>query len=390
MSGTPSIFELATSLFTAARVVVQKTLPQAFGAQAAQLEKGGRATSTCKRGRFGHHARRALMASALMGIAALQPATGQTFAIHDLGTLPGGNDSYATAINDRGQVVGQASIAPPGGPDPHVFLFEHGVMTDFITLRGVEANGINERGQVVGSANPATHPGRFAYLYQDGAVTDLGTLPGYTDSEALGINSNGQVVGFLSHGRGRHQFRSAFLYRNGVMTDLGALLNPDQISVATAINNRGQVVGYLGNSALGLEHAFLFDNGVTTDLGTLPGGRTSDASAINNRGDVVGTASTATGTHAFLYKDGVMTDLGTLGGSISEATGINNRGEVVGVSTTATGDWHAFFYRDGVMTDLGTLPGHIGSFAAGINERGEVAGSSYGVGTGQRAVLWTR
>jgi len=386
MSGTPGIPELATSLFSAARVVAHKTLAKAFGAKATQRGKGCTATFPCKQGRFGHHA---LIASALIGIAALQPATGQTFAIHDLGTLPGGNDSYASAINNRGQVVGQSSIATAGGPDTHIFLFEHGVMTDFITLRGGDANGINARGQVVGSANPATHPGRFAYLYQDGAVTNLGTLPGFTDSEAYGINANGQVVGLVSRGRGRHQFRNAFLYQHGVMTNLGALLNPDQNSFATAINNRGQVVGSLGNSALGLEHAFLFDKGVMTDLGTLPGGHASDASAINNRGDVVGTSSTATGAHAFLYKDGVMTDLGTLGGSMSEATGINDRGEVVGTSTTATGDRHAFFYRDGVMTDLGTLAGHNESFAVGINERGEVAGWS-GTWSGQRAVLWTR
>ena len=40
--------------------------------------------------------------------------------------------------------------------------------------------------------------------------------------------------------------------------------------------------------------------------------------------------------------DGTMVDLGTLGGDGSWATGINDRGQVVGVSTTAAGAEHAF------------------------------------------------
>jgi uncharacterized membrane protein len=37
-----------------------------------------------------------------------------------------------------------------------------------------------------------------------------------------------------------------------------------------------------------------------------------------------------------------MIDLGTLGGSFSHAHGINERGEVVGTSETASGQLHAF------------------------------------------------
>ena len=73
----------------------------------------------------------------------------------DLGTLTGGTSSRAYAINDRGQVVGEAMTA---SGDTHAFLFANRVMTDLGTLPGGNfsiAKGINKRGQVVGEASTA-------------------------------------------------------------------------------------------------------------------------------------------------------------------------------------------------------------------------------------------
>lgn len=50
-------------------------------------------------------------------------------------------------------------------------------------------------------------------------------------------------------------------------------------------------------------------------------------------------------------------DLGTLGGTYSFAAAVNDRGQVVGISETASSERHAFFWEEGVMTDLGLVGG---------------------------------
>src|SRR4051794_6179542 len=59
-------------------------------------------------------------------------------------------------------------------------------------------------------------------LCPSSTVLDLGTLPGGATSNASALNLAGQVVG-TSTPPGPSGFNHAFLWQNGVMTDLGTL-----------------------------------------------------------------------------------------------------------------------------------------------------------------------
>ena len=59
------------------------------------------------------------------------------------------------------------------------------------------ATDINNLGQIVGaSASARTNQGYHAFLWEDGVMQDLGTLPKDASSRALGISDTGLVVGY--------------------------------------------------------------------------------------------------------------------------------------------------------------------------------------------------
>jgi len=262
------------------------------------------------------------------------------------------------------------------------------------------ATGINQSGELIGYSLTKTSEGCSGcysltnyqgFVYRQGIASNLPTLGG-RESEPYGINAKGEIVGG-SYVTGSSDYHAFSLGRDG-MQDLGILssngstLSSQAISNAQAINNKGQIVGYSSVNVDNVTpyHAVLFDDGAVHDLGTL-GGLRSNALAINSKGEIAGWSTIANGlSHAFIYDDGRMRDIGTLGGAESSAHGINEKGHVVGSAGSLGDIEHAFFY-DGVMHDLGTLGGSF-SYAYGINSADIIVGQSAGANGNAYAFLY--
>jgi probable HAF family extracellular repeat protein len=250
-----------------------------------------------------------------------------------------GFPSLGIAINDRGQVlVGRGPILRPpfpGVPDPPWGIFEPTAVWDgrrSVTPppsgRVAFGQDINNRGQVVLRLTDVDRDGddSVAIWHVGGRLVDLGTPPGH-DSEPVDINDRGHVAGTVEDGVSER----AVLWRDGEVVDLGTPGGCCTGAEAVAINEWDEVVGHTSTPE-GVLRAFIWRRGRTIDLGTL--GDDVRVTALNDRGQVVGYSDTGEGPgrRAFLWQDGRMVDLGALvdGDANSEAFDINNRGQIVG------------------------------------------------------------
>jgi probable HAF family extracellular repeat protein len=223
--------------------------------------------------------------------------------------FPGGYSSYATGVNNRGQVVGWAENGvhdPTCDPTSQVLQFRaaiwepNGQMRELPPLPGDStsaATAINDHGQVVGISGDCgvavgSVSARHAVLWENGVPIDLGNIGGDAWNTPTAINNQETIVGFANTAPGTARVYEAFIWtKAGGMKSLGKI-SGDLRSEALGINEKGQVVG-LSRGGPFLFRAVLWQNNKLTDMNslTVPGSPfLLLAGDIDQRGHIVGEA----------------------------------------------------------------------------------------------------
>jgi hypothetical protein len=170
-----------------------------------------------------------------------------------------GYPTRPTDINDAGVIVGFY------GSDSQWFRYENGE----ITFVPGQARAINARGDTAGDA-----------LYVDGQRTDLN---GGQAVIATALNASDHVTGSFPVAPFNGQDRP--FYWDGQLHDLGSLGGPR--GQGLAINEHDQLVGFMWDSFINY-HAIYYAGGSVIDLGRATNMPGALATAINNRGDIIG------------------------------------------------------------------------------------------------------
>lgn len=244
------------------------------------------------------------------------------------------------------------------------------------------AKAVNDHGLAVGWLQPPGEAMRPYVWGRDRGFEVLASDP-RGHSRALDLNNEGLVVGQTALHPGSN-VSSATVWEEGEPIDIGAGLSGG--SVATAVNDEGQVVGLFdlpdnpldafGTWTHGLPdrtrpslvedalnsgaRAFLHDlhTGETQEI-EVGDGQGVVPRAINAAGEVAGVTAAGEGgreSRAFLWRGGETVDLGTLGGLHSEALALSNESQVVGVSEDADGEPRGFFWQESEgMVDLNRM-----------------------------------
>jgi len=202
----------------------------------------------------------------------------------------------AHGINNLGHIVGASKESAPNYYT-HAVLWQHkdtppqnlGFLGKGAYGDNSEAYGINDWDHVVG--NSALGTAIHGFLWRNGSMVDLGSLSGQVVSAANAVNNTGLVVGKSNLYPVTWKYDIANSTSTPVIQQLPI---PSGFFAAqpTAVNDSADVVGYAGSPNIDA-HAILWRSGQAIDLGVWPGGHYSVASGINNLGQIVGTGTIA-------------------------------------------------------------------------------------------------
>jgi probable HAF family extracellular repeat protein len=378
------------------------------------------------------HAVRLIVLMAAFCALLAQATVGQQYQVSYLDSI-GGTRSRGNSINNRGWIAGFSFVT--GDLRRHATLWRDGLAKDLGTLGAPERNSNvawpvkNNRGFIAGISQTDTPEPNgetwscaaffggqsgftcLGFRWQNDVMTRLLPLVGGNNSFATGANNDGRVVGWAENGvhdttcTGKQvlQFRPVTWEPGSNQPHELPLISGDSSGAATAINNKGQIIGISGrcDQAVGrltAKHAVLWDRNIPNNIGNLGAELWITPMAINQHSVIVGFGATTDTDlngdflRAFIWtsEEGMKRiDPLPIGDHVlSQANGINERGQVVGISCTVDGDCQGFLWENGVMINLNDpnhqSPGFNGFIinAQDINDEGEITGRAFDPATG--------
>ncbi len=256
---------------------------------------------------------------------------------------------------------------------------------DFPGASDTTALGINNEGEIVGRYNDAL--GRHGYLRSEDGFTTI-DVPGVVFTVASGLNDHGTIVGnYISADGVRHVFQ--LRHDHFVTIDPPGRL----VGAPVGINNRGVIVG----SCVGQDghtHGFVFQKGNFTTVDA-PNALNTFSNAINDEGEIVGGYQSRADLkfRGYILRGDEFTIIDRPEVSLIITIGINNEGSVVGSWAGADGVGHGYLLRDGKFTAFDPpnsvqAPGEAnGHEPHGINEHGQIVGYFRGIDGRQHGYL---
>jgi uncharacterized membrane protein len=353
---------------------------------------------------------RSIQVSMFVILAFLMTETAAAQYVYNVTVLGTANSGLSSAgkINRWGQIAGQGANGHAMLWTPTADYGTTGTLKDLQTAAGFPAgsasswaSALNDRGQVAGGAYTPGHGDgnqTQSWMWRPKALNsstgvlhgDMGkavtfplvTIPGLgTSSEhPSGINNHGVIVGFGIYYHALLWTPSVNNGKNGTWT-----YEPTYCSQTSGINDAGQIIGGAceGQYNLPFLHTGPFpmqgSDLITSPLWLQPPSYDTIgyATGINRAGHLAITALDAAGTQirAYLYKNGKAIDISG-GQGYSNTSAINNHNQVIGQISSTT--YLAVIYQGGKPTDLNTISAPLsqGSYlltsAIDINDAGEI------------------
>jgi probable HAF family extracellular repeat protein len=308
-------------------------------------------------------------------------------------------DPTIARVDDGGNVVGVAAgEVDISASSPQSLDACRVTVLPIVSFNNAYPNDINAAGTVVGEI------GTNAFVW-----TRSTGIREFTGIRPRGIADNGTVVGIS--GGGRYCSGAPVVWTfdaSGVptITELPWTGGPGGAAQAIAPSGNpivGQVLTQPAADICNYSPALWTrtpDASWSLELLPIPEGAFGIAISLNDHEQVVGVVDVLTPSgpgrytsSAVIWKRGpgsswLMEALTTGAGGTVQASAINAAGDVVGGNADRAVRW----VRSGsewTMTDLGTLGGTDFSFAADINDLGEIVGSTFDQQGRQRAFVWT-